>query len=117
MAKEISLAQALAAIESAGLSFTKEQTAALEEMKNAALRQPAVEIFDGNGENLPGKLVEDAAHDGEAWVTDLFNLAENFFVDIVSDEKKVQGGAMRSVRKVGIDTPHGHLVIELKNEV
>jgi hypothetical protein len=116
MAKNVSLSDALAAIESAGISFNAEQTAALEELKSAAFRQPAVEIFEGNGENLPGKLVEDAASDGEAWVTHLFSLAEEFYTDVVADlNRKVQGGAIRDVRVVGIDTPHGHLKIELRS--
>ena len=116
MAKSISIAEALAVLAANDIQWTEEQEAAIAELKSAAFLGTAVEVFDGNGDNLPGKLVEDSESDGEVWATDMFALSERMVSDIVSDVKNVQGGAVRTVRMFGIETPNGHLKVELRSE-
>lgn len=117
MAKTISVADALAALAANGVDFEAlGMSDAVAELTSAALKSRAVEIIGGNGDNLPGKLISKPELSAEEWTENLFTLAESFVEDFASDVKNVQGGAVRTVRVVGIETPFGHLKIELKSE-
>jgi hypothetical protein len=116
MAKTISIADALSTLAAAGIELGAEHAEAIAELTRSAFMSRAVEIFDGNGENLPGKLHEDAELDGAGWADVSFDLAANMVRDLAGEAKNVQGGAVRMVRVFGIDTPDGHLKVELRSE-
>lgn len=117
MAKNISVLDALAVLAESGIDFGSDHNEAIAELTRSAYMSRAVEIIGGNGDNLPGKLVGDKTDfTAEQWATDLFDLASNVANQFVGEVKNVQGGATRTVRVVGIDTPHGHLKLELRSE-
>jgi hypothetical protein len=61
-------------------------------------------------------LVSKSSESADEWAENIFSLAENFANDFVGESKNVQGGAVRTVRVVGFDTPAGHFKIELRSE-
>jgi hypothetical protein len=117
MAKTISIADALSTLAAAGIELGAEHADAIAELTRSAYLSRAVEVIGGNGENLPGKLVGyKGSMTAEDWAGRLFDFAELFANDFAGEAKNVQGGAVRMVRVVGIDTPHGHLKVELRSE-
>jgi hypothetical protein len=117
MAKNISIADALSVLSEAGITLGEEHAEAIAEMTKQAYLSRAVEIFAGNGENLPGKLTGDKGNkSAEDWASDMFDFAETVQNELVGEVKNVQGGATRMVRVFGIDTPAGHLKVELRSE-
>lgn len=117
MAKSISVLDALAVLKDSGISFGEEHAEAIAELTRATFMTAAVEIIAGNGKNLPGKLADDAETSSEDWASNLFDLAETLRNEFTGEVKSVQGGAVRMVRTLGIDTPNGHLSIQLKSMV
>lgn len=115
MAK-ISVADALAALQDAGLAWTEEQQTMIDSLAAESLKAQAVAIIGGNGENLPGLLVDDPSAEADEWADRIFTFAEDFANEFAGTVKNVQGGATRMVRMVGVDTPVGHLKIELRSE-
>lgn len=113
MAKNVSITEALSVLAEAGINVGEEYADAIAELTRSAFLSRAVEIFAGNDDNLPGKLVEG---DATEWASDMFDLAERMSNEVVGNVTKVQGGAVRMVRVFGIDTPNGHLKVELKSE-
>lgn len=110
MAKAISVADALAALQASGVELTDEQTTALEEFKSKSLKAEAEKIVSRKlTEEKPSKATV------QKYTTDLFTLAEKVHDTITSDvrPKRGQGVGNNVVRMIGIDTPHGHLKIEL----
>lgn len=117
MAKSISVLDALAVLADNGINLSEEHADAIKELTTAAFLSAAVEIFAGNGENLPGKLTGDKGNkSAEVWATEMFDLAETMRNEFTGESKKIQGGAVRMVRQFGIDTPNGHLTVMLKSE-
>lgn len=115
MAK-VQITDAMAMLADFGIELTSKQKEAIAEAQAKAMRQPALNVFMGDDDKLPGKCIVKTEEVAEAWVARSFELAEAMVSDIVSDEKKVQGGAVRTVRLFGIDTPNGHLKVELRTE-
>lgn len=116
MAK-ISVADALAALQDAGIQWSEEQSAMIDSLAADSLKVQAVSILAGSEEkNLPGKLIEEPATEADAWAEHFFSFAEEFANDFKGEVKNVQGGATRMVRVVGFDTPVGHFKVELRSE-
>lgn len=117
MAKQISVADALAALEAAGVNFEElGMSDAVTELTNAALKSRAVAILSGDGDKLPGKLIDKPTRSAEEWAEFLFTVAEDFANDFAGEVKNVQGGATRMVRVVGIESPVGHFRLDLRSE-
>jgi hypothetical protein len=116
MAKTVDLSEAMAAFASLGIKFTDKQIADLQAAKVKVMLQPALEIFSGNGDNLPGKATDKTEENAARWVNLSFEWAEAVSNGIVGETKKIQGGAVRTVRQFGIDTPHGHFTVQLKSD-
>lgn len=123
MAKAISVMEALAVLSESGIELGEEHAEAIKSLTEQAFKSRAVAIIGGNGDNLPGKLNElpkNSSYTREEfaaeWANRFFRMAEDFANDFVGDVKNVQGGAVRTVRVVGIDTPAGHFKVELRSE-
>jgi hypothetical protein len=116
MAKNISVLDALAVLAESGITLGAEHEEVIRELTTATFLAAAVTILDGD-ETHTGKLVGDKGNDSsEQWATDLFDLAEKMRNEFTGETKKIQGGAVRMVRQIGLDTPNGHLSIMLKSE-
>jgi hypothetical protein len=116
MAKSVSVLDALAVLSEAGITLGEEHAEAIRELTNATFLSSAVSILAGD-DTHKGKLTGDKENkSADEWATDLFNLADAMRNEFVGEEKNVQGGAVRMVRVVGIDTPNGHLKVELRSE-
>jgi hypothetical protein len=116
MAKSVSITEALSVLASAGINLGEEHAEAIKELTRSAFFSRAQEIIAGNDDNLPGKLIAKSERNAEDWTTVLFDLSEEFANDFAGEAKNVQGGAVRMVRVVGIDTPAGHFKVELRSE-
>lgn len=117
MAKAISVMEALSVLADAGIELGEDHAEAIKSLTEQAYKSRAVAIIGGDADKYPGKLNENNSEsDAEAWVTRLFDMAEDFANDFVGETKNVQGGAVRTVRVVGIDSPAGHFKVELRSE-
>lgn len=115
MARTIELTDAMQALAELGIKFTDAQKKELAAAQEKAMRMPALEIFMGNGDNLPGKCSDKSEEMAESWVARSFDFAALVSNEIVGEQKNVQGGGNKFVRVFGIDTPNGHLKVELKS--
>lgn len=102
MAKEISVAEALAVLAATeGIELTAEQLALAEEATRSQFYSAAVETFKRKANGDP-----------ESWADDSFALAEAIADGIVSKDR-AQGRGFITEHMYGIDTPYGHLKVSL----
>ncbi len=117
MARDISIAEALAALEKqGGVTLTDEQkakvaSAARNEMADAA-RTVVVNKLSRH-ENEASKAFNARVH---AWVDEFMTLSEKFARDFPSQTSN-RGQGQREIRMVRIETPQGSLKIELSSDV
>lgn len=105
--------RALATLAENGISLSKDQTAALEEMRAAALTDAARTIFEA-------KLsIEDDGEKADAaaeWTTEMFALAADLTAALTPKKRESVTRGMPFVRQFAIDTPHGALSVKLHSE-
>lgn len=117
MARDISIADALAALEAiGGVTLTEEQkakvaAAARNEMVDAARTVVANKLSKVDGENSKTRNTR-----VQKWTDDLMTFAENFgkdFPTVLSN----RGQGQRNISMLRIETPQGSLKVELSADV
>ena len=112
MAKKVSVLDALAALESLGVSLSPEQVEAIETAKEKAMTDAAAKVFTNKLTDVDPKRSKMTQEEWVSeWVTRMFRLASD--MRGVKSISRQQGRGSIVERMFAIETPHGKLKVSL----
>lgn len=107
MAKQMSFDEQIEALKALGIELTPEQLEKADQIRAEKFVTAAIEKVSKVSDLVPENV--------EAFVSDLFEVSTALYETVNGEARKVQAGAIRTVREIEIETVHGMFKVSLRS--